>query len=521
MARANSVTETPTRIANWRLLTGHAAFIAGLALFGVTLPPSAWDPESAQFVLLIGLIGAWRYSWAALHFVRSLIYRNWVFPRWRAEVDAVGDDAMPSHVYLLVTSYRIAGDTSAKVYRSVIEEAIRVGRPTTVVASIVEMADQRLIKQIFNMLQPPPDVRLKFVRIAGTGKRDALAYGFRSIALDNPPDDAVVAVVDGDTILEPGLIRRTAPFFLLHPDVGALTTDELCEVEGSPVYQAWYELRFAQRQIQMSSVGLSRHVLTLTGRMSMFRGSIVTDPDFIRRVEVDWIDHWRLGRFQFLTGDDKSTWFHLLSAGWRMLYIPDARILTVEHAPSDKFIEGSIRLMMRWFGNMLRTNNRAIALGPGRMGLYTWWCIIDQRISMWTCLTGLTIGFMGSALVSPMVLVYYFFWIALTRYLLVLCFLTARPRVSATWPFLLYYNQIIGSFVKMYVSFHLDRQKWTRQNTELMRLLDWRVRLGRLSSPAVMTVGFLVFATLLGLAAGVFEAPSFGLVRAALFQQEV
>jgi len=513
--------QTASRSDAWRPYAGHAAYIAALAAFAILLPPSAWDPEAAEFVLIIGLIGLWRYSWAALHLVRSLIYRHLVFPHWREEADAMGDDAMPSHVYLLATSYRIAGDTTVKVYRSIIEEAIRAGVPTTVIASIVEMGDQRLIKRIFQALDPPPHVRLKFVRIAGTGKRDALAYGFRSVALDNPPADAIVAVIDGDTILEPGLIRRTAPFFALRPDAGGLTTDEVCEVEGNPVYRAWYALRFAQRQIQMSSIGLSRNVLTLTGRMSMFRAAIVTDSEFIRRVEVDWIDHWRLGRFQFLTGDDKSTWFHLLSKGWRMLYVPDVRIVTVEHAPSDRFLDGSLVLMRRWFGNMLRTNNRAIALGPRRMGLYTWWCIIDQRISMWTCLTGLTIAVLGAFVVSPILLAYYAFWIMLTRYVMVLSFLTARPAVSAAWPFLLYYNQIVGSLVKIHVSFHLDSQRWTRQNTVLARgpfLL--RERMARLSSPAMMALGVLLFVTLLGIGSGVLETPPFSLVRAALLQQE-
>ncbi|MEQ9122269.1 MAG: glycosyltransferase family 2 protein [Alphaproteobacteria bacterium] len=506
----------------FRGVGGHVLFLGGLAAIAALLPPATWDPDAAEFVLIIGAIGIWRYCWAGLHFVRSLIYRHIVFPRWRRAVDAAGEDAMPSHVYLLVTSFRIAGDTTARVYASVIEEAIRCEIPTTIIASIVEMADQRLIKHLFEMADPPPHVSLKFVRIGGTGKRDALAYGFRAIAKENPPEDAVAAVIDGDTILEPGLVRRTAPFFAIFPDVGALTTDEVCEVDGNRIYQEWYSMRFAQRQIQMSSVGLSRYVLTLTGRMSMFRAKVVCDPEFIRQVEVDWIDHWRLGRFQFLTGDDKSTWYFLLRNGWRMLYVHDVRILTVEHAPSDSFFGGSIVLMRRWFGNMLRTNNRAIALGPVRLGLYTWWCIVDQRISMWTCITGLTVAILGSLAVSPMVFVYYAFWILLTRYAMVLCFLTARPTVSAAWPLLLYYNQIVGSFVKLYVVFHLDKQKWTRQNTTLMRdSLGWRTRAAQLSSPAMMALCVAVFITALGLGSGAIELPSFDLVRAALFSKEV
>jgi glycosyltransferase Alg8 len=33
------------------------------------------------------------------------------------------------------------------------------------------------------------------------------------------------------------------------------------------------------------------------------------------------------------------------------------------------------------------------------------------------------------------------------------------------YPFLLFFNQIFGSLVKVHVTFRLDRQKWTRQKT--------------------------------------------------------
>lgn len=491
-----------------KMLGGHLVFLSMVGVLAALLPSTAWDPRTAQFLFVIGTIGMWRYGWGALHLVRSLIYRGWVFPKWRAAANALGDEGMPSHVYLLVTSFRIDGETTRKVYQSVIDEAIACGAPTTIVASIVELGDQRLIKQLFEIARPPAHVRLKLVRIAGTGKRDALAFGFRAIAAENPAKDAVAAVIDGDSIMEPGLVRKCAPFFTMNPRVGALTTDEDCVVEGSWIFREWYSMRFAQRQVQMSSVGLSRRVLTLTGRMSMFRARLLADPDFIRRVEVDYIDHWRLGRIRFLTGDDKSSWYDLLSGGWEMLYIPDVKIMTVEHAPSRHFIEGSLMLMRRWFGNMLRTNTRAIALGPGRMGLFTWICVIDQRISMWTCLTSIVATLLFTIAIGPEILLLYAFWVLATRYLLVLSLLTARRNVSPWWPFLLYYNQIVGSLVKVFMIYHLDRQKWTRQNTSLAKSTDsLAVRIRAASSPLMMAIGFSLFTILLGLGSGVLETP--------------
>jgi glycosyltransferase Alg8 len=112
-----------------------------------------------------------------------------VYPHLRRKVRKLGKAADPSHVFLMVTSFRIDALTTAQVYSSVIREAIDCGLPTTVVCSLVEMSDELLVKSLYN--RPPRQAR--FVRIAGTGKRDGLAYGFRAISRHLPDDRAVVA----------------------------------------------------------------------------------------------------------------------------------------------------------------------------------------------------------------------------------------------------------------------------------------------------------------------------------------
>ncbi|MGH6926083.1 MAG: glycosyltransferase [Propylenella sp.] len=450
--------------------------MAGLLVYALLLaaallvaPSELYDAGSAYFILIIGVVGLWRYGWALVHLARALIYRGLVFPRWRRRANAMGEAGRPSHVYLLITSFRIDSETTRRVYQAALDEAAAQTSPVTIVASIVEMGDQRLIKQLFAAAKPPPHVGICFVRIPGTGKRDALASAFRSISSLRPPRDAVVCVIDGDTILEPGVLEGTLPFFAMFPRALALTTDETCDVVGSRIFREWYAMRFAQRQILMCSVGLSRRVLTLTGRMSAFRAEVVTDPVFIQAVEHDEIEHWRLGRIRFLTGDDKSSWFFVLSRGGEMLYIPDVSIRTVEHPPYPSFFGSATALMIRWFGNMLRTSGRAIRLGPRPMGLFTWWCIVDQRLSMWTTLMGPVVVILLSTLVDPFVLPLYLLWVALTRYLQAVLLLTVREQVTVYYPFLLYFNQVYGSLIKIYILFRLDRQKWTRQNTSSPR----------------------------------------------------
>ncbi len=490
----------------------HALYVLMLLAWALSVPREMLDPASHQFILLISVLAAWRYGWALLNWLRFLFFKLWLFPRWRRKADAVCEDELPSHVYLLVTSFRIGTETSRRVYRSVFEEAQRYVRPVTVVASIVERCDEVLIKQLFQPYQNG-QISLRMVRIAGTGKRDALAYGFRSISKHMPAPNDVVAVIDGDSMLSENTLRRTVPFFAAQPDMGALTTDEICEVEGAWSFREWYNLRFAQRHVYMASASVSRRVLTLTGRMSMFRASIVTDPEFIRRVELDWIDHWRLGRFKFLTGDDKSSWFHLMSRGIPMIYVPDVQVLTIETPPDPHFLRSAHMLMKRWSGNMLRNNARALKLSWRKTGVFPWFMILDQRLSMWTSLTSPSFALLGTFFVNPAIAAYYFLWIALSRYLLTLSLLASRPHVSAAYPFFLYFNQIFGSFIKTMVFFQLDQQKWTRQNTVLNKVKTqsqpWHAAL--LHSRAMHALSLASLLVTMGTITGMMRVPSVSL----------
>lgn len=487
----------------------HLLYIAAVAAFAAELPPEAYGMVGGGFIGTIGFLAVWRYGWGLLHFIRALIYRMKVFPQIRKAADGLITQEAP-HAYLLVTTFRIDTAVTTRVYKAAFEAALASPGKVTIVASIVETGDQRLVKALFRSLCADQDkVDLVVVRIAGTGKRDALAYGFRAIARRCPSKDDIVAVIDGDSIVPRDLIQKCAGFFQHDPQIGALTTDEMSEVRGSRIFQEWYALRFAQRHTLMSSMGLSGRVLTLTGRMSMFRAGIVCEPEFIRQVELDFIDHWRLGRFKFLTGDDKSSWFWLLRNGYKMIYVPDVVVLTVEDPPSENFISAAAMLMVRWFGNMLRTNSRALAIGPKRIGLFTWWAILDQRMSMWTSLVGFAVALIATIFISGYAFLLYALWILTSRYLLTLSLLASRPRVSVFYPFLLYFNQIFGSLVKVHVTFRLDRQKWTRQKTiSGARVVKRPLIASNFMSAYMHTLSLVAFLALLAWSVDVLPAPS-------------
>ncbi len=484
-------------------------YLLALAALLVTAPSAIWEPGTREFLVIIGLIGLWRYSWWGVHLVRAHLYRNRLFPRWRRKADLLwrlrtagseGDEEQRARtrprVFVVITSYRIPSDTTLACYRSVFQEAERYGGEVVVVASLVESADERFVKTLFRRLELPERVRLVLLRLSGRGKRRALATALRAVVRHRPkPTDAVV-VMDGDALFSPGTLARCLPFFDLFPELGGLTTDEEVVWRRGSLFEIWQRLRFAQRHLTMSSLALSRRLLTMTGRMSIFRASIATDPDFIRVIEQDRLEHWRLGRVPLLTGEDKSTWFWLLERGFAMLYVPDVRVWTLEDPPARSFLRSSTQLMLRWFGNMLRGGRKALALGPRRVGTFVWWTLVDQRVAMWTPLIGPTAALLLGLAVSPVYLHVYAIWVLITRLLLSLGLYGIRRRIHGLFPLLLYYNQVYGSFLKTYVLFRLDRQRWTRQNIALApaeRWLRWSSAVAHALALAalVVMVGFL------------------------------
>jgi len=451
-------------------MLGHLVYIAATLALGAAVAQRG-AAELGSLVLVIGVIGLWRYSWAAINFARAALYVLRAYPRQRTRAErAYAQRAVPAHAFFMVTTYKIEPHITTRVYRSIFEAAGRSRGGSTIVASVVEGADLRIIRELFARMQPGlPGVKLVIDQIPGTGKRDAIARSLRIIGREAPSARDILVFVDGDSCVPLDIVERSAPFFT-DPRVGALTTDEAAEIPDAPLFRAWFDLRFMQRQVMMCSMALSGRVLTLTGRMSVFRADLAVEPSFIQQVQRDYIDHWRLGRVTFLTGDDKSTWFWLLSRGYRMTYLPDVRSLSMETQPLPGFVDSAVTLMKRWFGNMMRTNGRALALGPGRIGLFAWWSILDQRVSVWTTLAGPVAVLLTTVLVDPIALPAYVAWVMFTRY--VFCAALSQFRGGGfpiVFPPLLYFGQIAGAAVKSSVMFRLDQQRWTRQGSSARR----------------------------------------------------
>ncbi|MCB2117477.1 MAG: glycosyltransferase [Rhodobacteraceae bacterium] len=441
------------------------ALICALIVLGTIALEHPRPERTATFLGSIGLVAAWRYGWWLTHALRASYYLRRRFPAIRARADALAPDRRFQHVYAVVLSYDIAPALFRSVYDGLLREAITYGAPTTIVASITSERDRALLKEVYLAAGAPPTVEIVTQYQEGTGKRTAMGEALRIVSRRCPPGNSALVLMDGDILLEEGALTRSLAIMSADPRLGAVTTNNDAIVEGSYLTRQWYFTRYAQRHLLMASMSLSERLLVLTGRFSIFRATLATEPEFIDLVERDGVDHWRYGRLDFVSGDDKSTWFHAIRSGARMLYIPDVKVYGAEALPAgDGFFRGSTRLMQRWFGNMLRANGRAIALGPRRLGLFTWWALVDQRLSMWTSLIGPYSAVTFALLVSPVYLAYYALWVLTTRIFMSVAIGVAYRRFSPAWPFVLYYNQIWGALLKVYLSFRLNRQGWTRQN---------------------------------------------------------
>ncbi|MBI4756476.1 MAG: glycosyltransferase [Betaproteobacteria bacterium] len=462
----------------WNLL-GLQTYILALVAAILLLPDRIWDEDSQQLLAGLGLIAAWRYGWWGVHLLRALVFEHRVFPRLRAAAEHLWSTGWrPQRLHFMMTTFRERREITERVLDAILAEVQAMGVPTTLYVGIGDDHDEEAITAHLAHRRALKALELHLVRQPAPGKRMAIGAVLRAMAADGIGGDDPVVFLDGDVVLEPDSVRRCLPFFALNPRLQALTTDERAEVIGPAWMHDWLALRFAQRDLGMKSHALSGKVLTLTGRMSVFRACNVVQPGFYGVVEADALDHWLWGRFRFLSGDDKSTWYWLLCQGAEMLYVPDARVVTVEVVEGNGIGRMQANLL-RWSGNMLRNGSRAIALGPRKVGGFIWWCLVDQRIAIWTPLIG-PVAALGMALaVTWAAIPAFIIWVAATRLVLAAFLFRHAGGINMRYPFLLYANQMLNAAVKAYIWFRLPKQRWANRGNQKARQHEdglWQVR---------------------------------------------
>lgn len=429
------------------------------------LPLPINRPQFATIASFVGALGIWRYGWWATHAVRAELYRSGHYPTLRKNADEFWEAGWrPRHVYFMVAGLNEHPDTVRSVLNSLCRELRDIGVPGTILFC-GGIADEELADAHLRAAWYDADVKLVFVRQDKPGKRVALGVLVRALNREAPRKDDLVAMMDADSLMAPDCLRKVAPLFRARLDLDAVTTDEEAICLGPEWVKRWLTMRFAQRRLLMMSEALSSRLLVLTGRCSFYRAEVMMNHDFAQHLESDYLHHWLWGSFRFLSGDDKSTWYYLLQRQATMLYVPDALVYTIER------IEGNgIRRMqqnlLRWAGNMLRNGWRSLALGPRQMPFFTWWSLVDQRLSIWTMLVAPIAAIGLSVTQSWTYFLAYLLWIAFSRMCLCLFLYRHAREIDLFWPFMLYTNQLISASAKVWQLFHLSQQRWFHRGNQ-------------------------------------------------------
>ncbi|MDP7098457.1 MAG: glycosyltransferase [Rhodospirillales bacterium] len=348
---------------------------------------------------------------------------------------------------------------------SICNQLREMGTPGTIWLGSGDIYDEDIIAEYLRLYARDLDLEYVMIRQNQPGKRLAIGLVLRAMNRGHIESDDVIVFMDGDSILGDGCVRRCASLFQIDPELQAVTTDEEVICFGPGWVRTWLTMRFAQRRIGMQSHALSNKVLTLTGRMSVFRAKHLASVKLIRLLEADHLNHWLWGSFRFLSGDDKSTWYYMLLRNAKLLYVPDAVVYTVEYIEGTG-LERMVQNFRRWSGNMLRNGSRALALGPRKVGFFIWWCVLDQRIAMWTMLVSPVLAIMTSSLHSADYIVSYLLWIAVSRMALSIVLFGYTRRVNMAFPWMLYFNQLINASVKVYCLFRLSKQRWSNRGDQ-------------------------------------------------------
>lgn len=429
---------------------------------GYSMWPYFYYVKNETFIVL-GAFALWRYGWQAIHYIRSTLYGLLHYPKLKRIVASVPEEnKYPAHIFFVIPSFKEEPWVSIEAFQSIFSNLSTIPCRATLIVSTGSDQDDAIISATFDAHPVRHKTELVLQR-QSQGKRIAMGHALRAIARryeDEP--NSITIFMDGDSYLESHTLDRTIPFFAAFRDLGALTTNEVAYINTqSDWYKEWFNLKFGQRHVLFQSHSLSNKVLTLTGRFSMFRTSIIVTEDFIKQLETDVITHWRHGKFKFLMGDDKTSWFYLLKNKWNMLYIPDVTTYSLESRDAN-FLSVSTSLPYRWYGNTLRNNDRALALGWRTTGLFIWIAILDQRLSMWTSLVGITGAVILAIFSSFIYLPFYFAWVFGVRVIQMFVIAARGHSVSMLTIPLMLYSQWFGAIVKIRAYFNLSDQKWSK-----------------------------------------------------------
>jgi len=474
----------------------------------------------------LALIGTWRYSFMLLNYIRAFIYAFFTYPDYLKRIEKLPHDRRyPKYIYFIIPSYKEDPWVSVEVFQSLLADINTLeDSHSTLVVSTGSDFDDQVIRTIYES-HPSREKSTLILQRQSNGKRIAMGHALRALSRDynlHREEESITFFMDGDTYIPLGTLKKTLPIFAIEPKLGAVTTNEVAYINSkSKMYKDWFNLKFAQRHILFQSQSISKRVLTLTGRFSVFRTPIVVTEDFISNIENDIILDPSYGKFRFLMGDDKSSWYILMRNGWEMLYLPDVLVYSLE-SRDGKFLEVSKTLPYRWYGNTLRNNARARKLK--NQPLFIRYLFVDQLFLMWTSLVGIVAAIISAIFINFAYLPLYIAWVFLVRVLQMILFVASGHLVSIRTIPLMLYSQWIGAFIKIKAFYHLSDQKWSKGNTEVQTangdIAPLKYKKAHYFSPFRMYLAVAVFLfSMLTLYTGILPLPTTRLMATGSYEK--
>lgn len=448
--------------------------------------------NSTAIILGLGIIGVWRHGWGIINFARAVHYKSLASRQHKTQITTDGS------LVVVVTFYNQNKEEVTAVTKALADAVFELPIPIYLICAH-RTDDQRSIFE--REFKSRRNTALNFCRQNGLGKREALADCLtiaKSSYFPKTREKSCVLLIDGDTIVTQDAIEQSIAHLQQDRHLGAVVVNEIPFSKGSQLFNQWRMLRSLERNKLMCSFALSGRVLVLTGRFCMYRGDIILQNDVINRLRKDFI-RLKDMHISLLTGDDKTTWLEVIRRKKLMRYLPYSYIFPIE-APNltNGFVRCTYRLTNRYSGNMARANLHKDAWIGVKHTHHFAFGLLDQRISMWT------------GLLTPLTLLYLLLFNHFGIFIVVLTYtlLIKHVQALALWllsgkydpwyPYLIFYNQVLSSLIKVRAFAYLHRQSWTNQeistdeNTYTL-ILDRKAR----SNLILRTLIFLSLFTLL------------------------
>jgi len=422
----------------------------------------------------IAAVGIWRYGLLVLNILRAIVYSKVVYPKYRKRISSLPyQERFPDTVYFIIPSYKEDPWVTTEVFQSLITDINSIPSQAVLLISTATDFEDSVIRNVFDAHPNTEKIKIIFQK-QDSGKRIAMGHSLRALSREYyqraEDPNSVCIFMDGDTYIPVGTLEASLPFFKIEKNLGALTTNEIAFIDSeSNWYKDWFNLKFAQRHLLFQSHSISKRVLTLTGRFSMFRAKVVIEEEFISLIENDIIIDPNYGKFRFLMGDDKSSWYHMMKNNWDMLYLPDVIAYSLESRDGN-FLEISKSLPYRWYGNTLRNNKRARALK--NQPIFIKYLFYDQLALMWTSIVGVLAVILLSIFKSIFYIPLYISWIIYVRTMQMSMFVYFGHKVSLKTLPLMLYGQWYGAFVKIRAFYNLSDQKWSKASGEVQSADD-------------------------------------------------